>query len=73
MGEYDHSGLAKRVTLVFHHHFHIEELRHLHISQRGQVVILEGKFASGDLLERMIKVALSVPGASDVEVFGVNS
>lgn len=38
-GEYDHSGLAKRVDRSFRQQFLPEELAKLTVSQRGRVVI----------------------------------
>ncbi|NJN49798.1 MAG: hypothetical protein HC805_08585, partial [Alkalinema sp. RL_2_19] len=41
-GEYDHSGLAKRVQLALQQRFGAA-IAHLEIAQRGRVVILTGK------------------------------
>lgn len=71
-GEYDHSGLAKRVILAFTQHFDRDDTANLRISQRGTVVVLMGKIPNQRLLKRMISVALSTSGAADVEVNGVS-
>jgi hypothetical protein len=71
-GEYDHSGLAKRVTLAFTQHFDRHDVANLRISQRGTVVVLVGRIPNQRLLNRMINVALSTSGAADVEVNGVS-
>lgn len=68
-GEYDHSGLAKRVRLALQQQFGEETIDQFVVSQRGRVVILEGSLNNQALLERMIGVALSVEGASFVEVY----
>jgi hypothetical protein len=71
-GEYDHSGLAKRVTLAFHQNFDSAEVESLRIIQRGAVVVLLGKLPSLPLLTRMVNVALATSGAVDVEINGVS-
>jgi hypothetical protein len=71
-GEYDHSGLAKRVTLAFSQNFRVEEIRQIRITQRGAVVVLVGQVPSQRLLNELVRVALNVYGAADVEVNGVS-
>ena len=70
-GEYDHSGLAKRVKLAFQAHIDPIESERIHVIQRGRVVILVGMVASQSLLDRLVTVALSVSGTAQVEVYGV--
>jgi hypothetical protein len=70
-GEYDHSGLAKRVELAFQQAFASEQLQALSISQRGRVVVLKGQVA-GSLLKQLVEVASKIYGAADVETYAVN-
>ncbi|NJR58997.1 MAG: hypothetical protein HC769_09150 [Cyanobacteria bacterium CRU_2_1] len=42
-GEYDHKGLAKRVSLAFSQNFRHSDIRDLRVNQRGAVVVLMGK------------------------------
>jgi hypothetical protein len=70
-GEYDHHGLAKRVLLAFHQHVSPHELSRLKVRQRGAVVILSGVVSNPQLLTYLIKVAMTVSGAIDVETNGV--
>lgn len=70
-GEYDHSGLAKRVALAFKHRFEFSAVEQLYVAQRGRVVILQGRVPSQALLAEMVQVALGVSGATDVEIYGV--
>lgn len=70
-GEYDHSGLAKRVKLVFSKKFAPGELENLDVTQRGRVVVLMGQVSSQKILNRMIHLAMQVDGASLVEMGGV--
>ncbi|UBF26066.1 phospholipid-binding protein [Kovacikia minuta CCNUW1] len=70
-GEYDHSGLAKRVEQTFRKQFQPHLIDKLCITQRGRVVILMGQISSQSLLDQMAELALTVMGATDVETFGV--
>ncbi|NJL20338.1 MAG: 2-dehydro-3-deoxygalactonokinase [Leptolyngbyaceae cyanobacterium SM1_3_5] len=69
-GEYDHSGLAKRVSRLLNEQFQPAEVAHLRISQRGTVVVIVGKIASPRLMARLVSVVLDVRGAADVEING---
>jgi hypothetical protein len=70
-GEYDHSGLAKRVLHAFQAEFALNELEDVRVMQRGKVVVLIGKVASSGTLNRLISIALRVEGAIEVETTGV--
>lgn len=70
-GEYDHSGLAKRVIAALGQEFS-DQLNNLRITQRGKVVIFIGKLPSQHLLKRMVHVAMQENGAADVETHGVS-
>lgn len=70
-GEYDHNGLAKRVSLALRQQFAPEEIHGIRVTQRGAVVVLLGKITSQRLLVRLINVSLAVSGAADVEINGV--
>jgi hypothetical protein len=66
-GEYDHSGLAKRVAIAFRGHFGPEAVAGLEISQRGRVVILQGPIPNPQQLNAMVGLALGIEGAEFVE------
>jgi hypothetical protein len=70
-GDYDHNGLAKRVSLVLSDQFSSSDLQDLHVAQRGAVVVLTGKLETRSLLERITQVAQAVHGAAEVETLGV--
>ncbi len=72
-GEYDHHGLAKRVGLAFSENFEPQDFCGLRISQRGTVVVLMGEVSNPWLLNRLVRVALGVSGAADVEVNGMST
>ncbi|WP_190689622.1 hypothetical protein [Leptolyngbya sp. FACHB-671] len=71
-GEYDHGGLAKRVSLRFSQSFEATEIENLRIIQRGAVVVLLGKIPNRRLLTQMIAIALGTSGAVDVEINGIS-
>jgi osmotically-inducible protein OsmY len=71
-GEYDHSGLAKRVKLAYGKHFESAEICNLKISQRGAVVVLVGEVASQWMLTRLVSIAMETEGTVSVEINGVS-
>lgn len=70
-GEYDHSGLAKRVDRALQQAFLPQELEKLKITQRGGVVVLAGSVPNGCLLRQFVSLAASVSGANAVETLSV--
>jgi hypothetical protein len=71
-GEYDHQGLAKRVSLAFRQNFASSEISSLRVAQRGAVVLLIGKIPNQRLLIKLVNLAMTVVGTADVEVNGVS-
>jgi hypothetical protein len=70
-GEYDHSGLAKRVMVAFQAQCDRGEAERVQVLQRGRVVILVGAVSSYQVLNQLISLALSTDGADSVETHGV--
>ncbi|MGH8002095.1 MAG: BON domain-containing protein [Brasilonema sp.] len=66
-GEYDQSGLAKRVALAFDQDQQLDDVDTLWVAQTGGTVVLKGKVPSQDILNKMISVARSVNGATAVD------
>ncbi|MCC5613958.1 phospholipid-binding protein [Nostoc sp. CHAB 5836] len=66
-GEYDQSGLAKRVALAFDQDPQLEDVDTLWVAQTGSTVVLKGKVPSQEILNKMISVARSVNGTTDVD------
>ena len=66
-GEYDQSGLAKRVALAFDQDPSLDDIDTLYVAQTGGTVVLKGSVPSQDILQRMVSVARSVNGATSVE------
>ena len=70
-GEYDHSGLAKRVFQAYRMQFPAAELQDLRVTQRGRVVVLAGMLSDSELLDQLVAIALEIEGAAAVETNGI--
>ncbi|MGQ4645966.1 phospholipid-binding protein [Lyngbya aestuarii] len=66
-GEYDQSGLAKRVALAFDQDNELNDEGRLWVAQTGSTVVLKGEVASQQILDKMVTVAKSVKGCTGVE------
>jgi osmotically-inducible protein OsmY len=66
-GEYDQSGLAKRVALAFDLDPNLDDIETIYVAQTSGTVVLKGKAPSQDLLNKMVSVAKTVSGATAVE------
>lgn len=71
-GEYDQSGLAKRVALAFDEDAALTDVEGLWVAQTGSSVVLKGSVPSQEILDQMVAVASGVNGATDVNVDAVN-
>jgi len=67
-GEYDQSGLAKRVALAFDNDTELSDLEGLWVAQTGSTVVLKGSVPSNDILDKVKEVAKGVNGAGAVDV-----
>lgn len=65
-GEYDQSGLAKRVALAFDEDSQFDDIDTLYVAQTGGTVVLKGSVPSQDILDQMVQIARGVSGATDV-------
>jgi osmotically-inducible protein OsmY len=66
-GEYDQSGLAKRVALACDEDGRFDDLHSIYVAQTGSTVVLKGEVPDQDILDQLIAVAKEVTGATDVE------
>ncbi|MBD2482849.1 MULTISPECIES: BON domain-containing protein [Planktothrix] len=66
-GEYDESGLAKRVVLAFDEDPELDDIGSLWVAQKGGTVILKGKVPSPGFLEKAVNIAQFQPGAVSVD------
>lgn len=65
-GEYDQSGLAKRVALAFDEDSQFDDIDSVYIAQTGSTVVLKGQVPSQEILDEMVAIASGVSGATDV-------
>lgn len=66
-GEYDQSGLAKRVAKAFDDTPDLDDIETLWVAQTGSTVVLKGKVPNRQVLDKMVSTARKVKGASDVD------
>lgn len=66
-GEYDESGLAKRVALAFDENSELTDEDDLWVAQTSGTVVLKGTVSSQGALNKMIEVANEVSGATSVD------
>ncbi|MEA5620390.1 BON domain-containing protein [Cronbergia sp. UHCC 0137] len=66
-GEYDESGLAKRVALAFDENPQLDDIETLWVAQTNSTVVLKGKVPSQEIINKMVSAARSVKGAVDVD------
>lgn len=66
-GEYDQSGLAKRVAAAFDDDDSIDDIDTVYVAQTGSTVVLKGKAPDQAILSRMEQVARGVSGATAVD------
>jgi len=71
-GEYDQSGLAKRVALAFDQNPDIDDIDTLWVAQTGSTVVLKGQVPSQDILNQIVAVAHTVNGSTDIDTTEVN-
>ncbi|AHJ28354.1 BON domain-containing protein [Nodularia spumigena CS-584] len=65
-GEYDQSGLAKRVALAFDQDSQLGDIDTLWVAQTSGTVVLKGNVPDQETLNKMVAVARSVNGATGV-------
>lgn len=66
-GEYDQSGLAKRVALAFDQTPEVADIDTVYVAQTGGTVVLKGKVPSQEILNKLTSIARGVNGATGVE------
>jgi osmotically-inducible protein OsmY len=66
-GEFDDSGLAKRVALAFDEDPGLDDIDTLWVAQLSSKVVLKGKVPSQQILDKMVSVASKVNGATEVD------
>ncbi|MBW4468193.1 MAG: phospholipid-binding protein [Pegethrix bostrychoides GSE-TBD4-15B] len=67
-GEFDESGMAKRVALAFDEDPMLDDVDTLWVAQLSSKVVLKGKVPSQQILDKMVSVAMTVDGATEVDI-----
>jgi osmotically-inducible protein OsmY len=65
-GEYDQSGLAKRVAAAFDEDASVADIDTVWVAQTGGTVVLKGEAPSQEQLNRLIEIANEQSGAQAV-------
>ncbi len=65
-GEYDQSGLAKRVAAAFDQDSSVADIETVWVAQTGGTVVLKGEAPSQEQLNRLIEIANEQSGAEAV-------
>lgn len=65
-GNYDQSGLAKRVVKAFDDHG-VEDAPHLYVSQRDRSIVFKGNVHSQQIIDQLAEIAKAVEGTADVD------
>ncbi|MEG3959263.1 BON domain-containing protein [Microcoleus sp. herbarium2] len=66
-GEYDQSGLAKRVAQAFDANPDVADIETVYVAQQGTTVVLKGTVPSQEIVNRLVTIAKGVKGATGVE------
>ena len=66
-GNFDESGLAKRVALAFDEDSQLDDIDTLWVAQTSATVVLKGKVPSQAILDKMVNVAKGVDGTDAVD------
>lgn len=66
-GQFDESGLAKRVALAFDNDPQLGDVDTLWVAQLSSKVVLRGKVPDQATLNKMVSVAMTVNGATEVD------
>ncbi|MBD1863252.1 MULTISPECIES: BON domain-containing protein [Trichocoleus] len=66
-GEYDQSGLAKRVAQAFDRDPNVGDIETLWVAQTGSTVVLKGTAPNEQELQTMVAIARTINGATDVD------
>ena len=69
-GAYDYFGLRNRVIQTFENQFGSINLGDISLTQRGSVIVLQGRFCDLHLIYQL-KIALRTDGTEGVEINGV--
>ena len=67
-GEYDPSGLAKRVARAFEQDVILQGIPSVYVAQNDSKIILKGTVSNQIFFDRLVTVARNVRGVSEVDI-----
>jgi len=67
-GEYDPSGLAKRVAIALNDDPEVEDIETLQIIQSGSTIRLKGEITNSLLLDHIVERVSCVDGTKSVDI-----
>jgi osmotically-inducible protein OsmY len=67
-GEYDQSGLAKRVAKALAEDSELAGISTIYVAQTESTIVLKGTVPNQTVLDKMVSVAQSVNGITDIEI-----
>ncbi|NJN29829.1 MAG: phospholipid-binding protein [Synechococcales cyanobacterium RM1_1_8] len=70
-GEFDESGLAKRVALAYDNDPQLDDEERLWVAQLSSKVVLKGEVSDQATLDKMVSVAKGVKGCTEVDTSAV--
>jgi osmotically-inducible protein OsmY len=66
-GEYDQSGLAKRVAQAFDANPEVADIETVYVAQLGSTVVLKGTVPDQETVNKLVTIAKGIKGATGVE------
>ena len=70
-GEFDQSGLAKRVAAALEEIPNFDQVAQVYVAQTGDNIILKGNVSSQDVLNQIIAQTKQVQGVGSINVDGI--
>ncbi len=67
-GEYDPSGLAKRVAQALAEDPTLSKISTIYVAQNNRKIILKGTISDRNFLDRLVTIAQNVQGVSEVDI-----
>ncbi|MEG4108669.1 BON domain-containing protein [Microcoleus sp. S13_C5] len=66
-GNFDESGLAKRVALAFDSDSEVADIETVYVAQLSSTVVLKGQVPSQEILDKLVAIASAEEGATNVQ------
>lgn len=66
-GNFDESGLAKRVALAFDNDAEVADIDTVWVAQLSSTVVLKGQVPSQEILDKLVAIASAEEGATGVQ------